>query len=95
MQASRRCCVDASDATVETGDDAKVLISITPGGDTEAMRMFGILVPGDLRVAQQAAGALVAELAPRLVTTDRQMRALEVKIQKARKWREESRKEGG
>jgi hypothetical protein len=60
------------------------------------VRMFGILVPPSLRVAQAESERAVGVLVPRLAQADAEMREVEVRIRRARKWmgRAEGRERG-
>jgi hypothetical protein len=60
------------------------------------VRMFGILIPPSLRVAQAESERAVGVLVPRLAQADAEMREVEVRIRRARKWmgRAEGRERG-
>jgi hypothetical protein len=66
-----------------------------PKGDAEEkgrrpkdpIRMFGILTPQALRLAQGGAIRMVEEIVPELVSVDAEMKEVEIKIRRARKQR--------
>ena len=60
-----------------------------------ALRMFGAFVPPELKAAQGDAIVLVDDIVPRIVGVDIEMKELEIKIRRARKYRakEEGRSE--
>ena len=94
MRASRGCRVGGTKVEVlPTGTGEEEEEEEEPDQDTadakgtpDAVRMFGILVPPELRMARGEAVALVEDLVPRLVMTDLEMRDVEVRIRRARKW---------
>jgi hypothetical protein len=94
MRASRGCRVGGTKVEVlQTGTGEEEEEEEQPDQDTadakgtpDALRMFGILVPPELRMARGEAVALVEDLVPRLVMTDLEMRDVEVRIRRARKW---------
>jgi coiled-coil domain-containing protein 115 len=51
------------------------------------IRMFGILTPQALRLAQGGAIKMVEEIVPKLVEVDIEMKEVEIKIRRARKYR--------
>ncbi len=53
----------------------------------DPIRMFGILVPSSLRMAQGDAITLVQEIVPQLVNIDAEMKQIEIQIRRARKQR--------
>lgn len=53
----------------------------------DPLRMFGILTPQALRVAQGQSINMVEEVIPKLVSVSAEMKALEIKIRRARKYR--------
>jgi hypothetical protein len=56
----------------------------------DPLRMFGILTPQALRVAQSESIKMVEDVIPRLVSVDAEMKELEIKIRRARKYRAKS-----
>ena len=53
----------------------------------DPLRMFGILTPQALRLAQGVAIKMVEEIVPKLVQLDAEMKEVEIKIRRARKFR--------
>jgi hypothetical protein len=53
----------------------------------DPMRMFGILIPQALRLAQAGAIKMVEDLVPKLASVDAEMKEVEIKIRRARKHR--------
>jgi hypothetical protein len=53
----------------------------------DPVRMFGILTPQALRLAQGGAVKVVEEIIPKLASIDAEMREVEIKIRRARKHR--------
>jgi hypothetical protein len=53
----------------------------------DPLRMFGILTPQALRLAQGGAIKMVEEIVPKLVQVDAEMKEVEIKIRRARKFR--------
>jgi hypothetical protein len=53
----------------------------------DPVRMFGILTPQALRLAQGGAIKLVEEIIPKLASIDAEMKEVEIKIRRARKHR--------
>lgn len=53
----------------------------------DPIRMFGILTPQALRLAQGGAIKMVEEIVPKLVSIDEEMKEVEIKIRRARKHR--------
>jgi len=53
----------------------------------DSLRMFGILTPQALRLAQGGAIKMVEEIVPKLVQLDAEMKEVEIKIRRARKFR--------
>jgi hypothetical protein len=53
----------------------------------DPLRMFGILTPQALRLAQGEAIKMVEEIVPKLVQVDAEMKEVEIKIRRARKFR--------
>ncbi len=53
----------------------------------DPIRMFGILTPQALRLAQGSAVKVVEDLVPRLASVDAEMKEVEIKIRRARKHR--------
>jgi hypothetical protein len=53
----------------------------------DPLRMFGILTPQALRLAQGGAINMVEEIVPKLVQVDAEMKEVEIKIRRARKFR--------
>jgi coiled-coil domain-containing protein 115 len=53
----------------------------------DPIRMFGILTPQALRLAQGGAIKMVEEIIPKLVSIDAEMKEVEIKIRRARKHR--------
>ncbi|KAI0999421.1 hypothetical protein K3495_g8774 [Podosphaera aphanis] len=51
------------------------------------MNMFGILVPKELRLAQEASIKIVQDIIPYILTLDAEMKQLEIKIRRERKQR--------
>jgi hypothetical protein len=48
--------------------------------------MFGILVPAALRSAQSSAVTMVEKVIPQLASVDAEMREMEIRIRRARKY---------
>jgi hypothetical protein len=53
----------------------------------DPLRMFGILTPQALRLAQGGAIKMVEDIVPKLVQVDAEMKEVEIKIRRARKFR--------
>jgi hypothetical protein len=53
----------------------------------DPLRMFGILTPQALRLAQGGAIKMVEDIVPKLVQVDAEMKEVEIKIRRARKVR--------
>jgi hypothetical protein len=53
----------------------------------DPLRMFGILTPQALRLAQGGAINMVEDIVPKLVQVDAEMKEVEIKIRRARKFR--------
>ena len=53
----------------------------------DPIRMFGILTPQALRLAQKEAIQMVEDIVPKLVSIDAEMKEVEIKIRRARKHR--------
>jgi coiled-coil domain-containing protein 115 len=92
MRASRGCRVGGTKIEVlptgtdEGAEEKPEQDTADATGAPDALRMFGILVPQELRMARGEAVMLVEDLVPRLVMTDLEMREVEVRIRRARKW---------
>lgn len=69
--------------TAEDDEDAKPNLPKTKG----PIRMFGILTPQALRLAQGDAVKMVEDIIPQIVTVDGEMKEVEIKIRRARKHR--------
>ena len=67
-------------------------IPANPAERKASLRMFGAFVPAELKAAQGQAVLLVQDIVPRMVHVDREMRELEIRIRRARKYR--TREEG-
>ena len=53
----------------------------------DPLRMFGLLTPPSLRLAQAESIKSVEEVVPRLVSIDAEMKEVEIRIRRARKWK--------
>ena len=91
---------EETDKHTDNADEEK-----SPAKPKDPIRMFGILTPKALRLAQGGAIKMVEEIVPELVSIDAEMKEVEIKIRRARKNRAkaeaaektlvgESRKEG-
>jgi hypothetical protein len=68
----------------EEGDEERTKAKQKP---KDPLRMFGILTPQSLRAAQGEAVKMVEGIVPKLVSIDAQMKEVEIKIRRARKYR--------
>lgn len=66
----------------EKGEDAK-----TARVAKDPLRMFGLLTPSALREAQKESIKMVEEIVPRILEVDAEMKEVEIRIRRARKWR--------
>ncbi len=83
---------DAREKKPDTSDekvDSDMATGKEKGGikPKDPLRMFGILTPQALRLAQGEAIKMVEEIVPKLVQVDDEMKEVEVKIRRARKFR--------
>jgi hypothetical protein len=53
----------------------------------DPLRMFGFLTPSSLRQAQTESIKTVENVIPKLVSLDMELKAVEIKIRRARKWK--------
>ena len=53
----------------------------------DPLRMFGLLTPPTLREAQRESVTMVEEILPKLVSVDAEMKEVEIRIRRARKWK--------
>jgi hypothetical protein len=53
----------------------------------DPLRMFGLLTPPPLRLAQAESIKSVEEVIPKLVSIDAEMKEVEIRIRRARKWK--------
>ena len=53
----------------------------------DPLRMFGLLTPPSLRLAQAESIKSVEEVVPKLVSIDAEMKEVEIRIKRARKWK--------
>lgn len=58
------------------------------------LRMFGVLVPPALRRAQSSAIVMTEEVLPQLASVDAEMREMEIRIRRARKYYKREREKG-
>ncbi len=56
-------------------------------GVKDPITMFGILTPQALRTAQSESSKMVEDIIPRIVSVDKRMKEIEIKIRRARKQR--------
>jgi coiled-coil domain-containing protein 115 len=56
-------------------------------GKRDPLRMFGILTPQSLRMAQKEAIEMVEGIIPKLVSIDAEMKEVEIQVRRARKFR--------
>jgi hypothetical protein len=76
------------DTEEEKGDPGKTTDKGKGGTKPkDPLRMFGILTPQTLRLAQGGAIKMVEEIVPKLVQVDAEMKEVEIKIRRARKFR--------
>jgi hypothetical protein len=99
MQASRRCTItpsnDIPSFAISTQTQNPLYKVEEKEGNVEEedksaklkdpIRMFGILTPQHLRIAQSESIKTVETIIPRLVSTDADMRGVEIQIRRARK----------
>ncbi len=99
MQAEHRCAISLSpEGTAsftivpssnkqepDLGQDESK--SKEPLAKNDPIRMFGILTPPALRLTQQDALQIIEKMVPALLSVDMQMRDLEIKVRRARKFR--------
>lgn len=53
----------------------------------DPIRMFGFTTPRELKVAQRESVVVIEDILPRLASVDSQMKALEIAVRRARKYR--------
>ena len=53
----------------------------------DPLRMFGLLTPSALREAQRECVMTVEEVLPRIASVDAEMKEVEIRIRRARKWK--------
>lgn len=74
------------DGNKESGGDKSTTPIETNTKRKDPIRMFGILTPQALKMAQADAIKMVEEIVPELVKVDREMLALEIEVRRRRKW---------
>lgn len=74
---------DESSAGHENGDE-KAETRLAP---KDPLRMFGLLTPQSLRQAQSESIKSVENIMPKLVSIDAEMKEVEIRIRRARKWK--------
>ncbi len=76
---------EPSEKVTSEEEETKVSAGLRKGKDP--IRMFGILTPQSLRMAQGDAIKLVQEIVPRLLNIDAEMKQTEIQIRRAKKQR--------
>lgn len=97
MQASRLCSIATNASGVhfavsqsvkvdESGEQADIdKNAASPNPRKDPIRMFGILTPQSLRLAQSEAIKAIEDIIPKIVSTDAEMQEVEIKIRRCRK----------
>lgn len=79
----KKARMNMSDGDAETSEEKKARTN----RPKDPIRMFGILTPQALRLAQGGSIKMVEELVPKLASVDAEMKEMEIKIRRARKHR--------
>jgi hypothetical protein len=69
------------------GKEQKEAKTKTPSKSKDPIRMFGILTPQSLRIAQSKAVETVETIIPRLVSIDAELKEVEIQVRRARKYK--------
>ncbi|RDW59581.1 hypothetical protein BP6252_12668 [Coleophoma cylindrospora] len=96
MQASRLCSITPTASAVDfavcqppqgaqTEANPADRDAPLPNPQKDPIRMFGILTPQSLRVAQSEAIKAVEDIIPKILSTDAEMKEVEIKIRRGRK----------